>query len=69
MSSQKRQFASPLLSIGIAMIALVFAFTFSSEGIQWLWHSEPHISVLIGVVGFSMIVAHLAMRARRRASS
>lgn len=69
MVSQKRRFASPLFSVGIAMIALVFAFSFSSEGIQWLWRSEPHISVILGVVGFSMIVAHLVLRARRRASS
>lgn len=68
MNSQKRKFASPLLPVGIAMIALAFAFTFSAEGIRWLWRSEPHVSVIVAVAGFSMIVAHLVIRARRRAN-
>lgn len=68
MDQKNTRVRSPWLPVGIAMVMLSFAFTFSTGQVQWLWQSQPHIAILVAVVGAVMIGTHIILRVRRSSS-
>ena len=58
---------SPFLPVGIAMILLAGGFTFGDQNLQWLWRSEPHVAILLVVVGAVLLAAHWMKRRGRPA--
>lgn len=60
----KKPVNSAFLPVGVAFGLLAGAFTFDDSGVQWMWQSQPPVSLVLALFGLSLVAVHLVRRVR-----
>jgi hypothetical protein len=54
----------PFLPVSIAMALLSFGFSVGPKEVRWFWEAEPHLALMLAIVGTALIAVHFIQRAR-----